>query len=196
MVITPLALDSVSSVGRWSLDQPIVMSTRTGLRVFRPGTDSVPAPLLAGVPLDNPTLSPDGHWVAFEALVGEEQRILARPFPNMDSALIPVSLGRSEDPRWSRDGRTLYYIADFPEGRDVVAAHLRTTPTFEVVTHERVAPFQRGYSWETGGWMFDVAPGGNRFLIVRWRTDPTVLTGLVLVQNFVDEIRQKVEGDQ
>jgi hypothetical protein len=173
------------------------MSTPTGLSAFQPGTDSVPAPILtAGVPHYNPTLSPDGHWAAFAALVGEEQRIFVRPFPNVDSALIPISLAWAEDPRWSRDGRTLYYIASFPEGRDVVAAHLRTTPTFEVVTRERVAPYQRGYSWTTAGWMFDVAPGGNRFLIVRRRIDPTVLTGLVLVQNFVEEIRQKVDGDQ
>jgi hypothetical protein len=191
-----LASDSVD-VGRWSVDQPIVMSTPTGLSVFQPGTDSVPAPILtAGVPHYNQALSPDGHWVAFATLVGEDQRILVRPFPSVDSALIPISLAWAADPRWSRDGRTLYYIAAFPEGRDVVAAHLRTTPTLEVVTRERVAPYQRGYSWETPGWMFDVAPGGNRFLIVRRRTDPTVLTGLVLVQNFVDEIRQKVDGGQ
>jgi Tol biopolymer transport system component len=55
---------------------------------------------------------PDGQWVAYKANGTGRMEIFLRPFiaENPDSAPIyPVSRGGGEEPRWSADGKTLYF---------------------------------------------------------------------------------------
>jgi hypothetical protein len=186
--------DDVRGFGRWSLDQPIVFSTNSGLASMIPGRDSVPVPILEEEAiLDSPTISPDGRWVAFRKVVEGQRQIFVRPFPDADTRLVQVSLGGDpDDPTWSRDGRTLFYSARVPGGKDIIAARVRTTPDFEVLSREPVASFQRGYTWGGSGWLFDAAPAGDRFVVVRYRVDPSVVNGLVLVENFFEELKAKV----
>ena len=180
-------------VGRWSLDQPFIHGTPTGLAVLMPG-DSVPTMILDGQgPHDNPTLSPDGRWVAFSSPVSGEFRLFVRPWPDVGSALHPVSLGEASDPQWSSDSRTLYYVRESGEP-DIIAARLQTTPGFTVVSRDFLMSYQRGGSWRTPGWLFTVAPDEKRVLISRWRLNDAVVTGLVLVENFADELRQTLGG--
>ena len=73
-----------------------------------------------------------------------------------------------------------------------MAARVRTTPDLEVVSRESVVPFHRGFTWSTGGWLFDVAPDEDRFLVVRYRVDWPVVNGLVLVENFSEELKARL----
>jgi hypothetical protein len=126
------------------------------------------------------------------ALVSDESRIFVRPYPDVASALHPISLGDADDPQWSADGKILYYETRLPEGgKDITAAHLRTEPDFEVLSRELFAPFQRGYTWTTGGWLFTVAPDGERALVSRWKDQSVEAGGMVLVQDFAEELRRR-----
>ena len=57
-----------------------------------------------------PRISPDGKWVALPSDESGSVEIVLRPFsPAASGSGTQVSFGDSHDPRWSRDGRELFY---------------------------------------------------------------------------------------
>jgi hypothetical protein len=156
--------------------------------------DSVPQVILDGEgPHENSTLSPDGKWIAFVTQVSGEARVFVRPYPDVESALYPISPGDAQDAQWSADSKSLYYISRVGP-RDIWAARLQTETDFQVLTREMIMPFQRAYGWQTGGWLYTVAPGEERILISRWRFDDPIVTGLVLVENSAIELQEMLVG--
>ena len=64
--------------------------------------------------LANPQFSPDGHWLAFHAILGPTQRqIFLSPYP-ATTDWIPVTDGTGLDRQavWSPDGSLLYYLSE------------------------------------------------------------------------------------
>jgi Tol biopolymer transport system component len=69
-------------------------------------------PFLIGPAVDGelPRLSPDGKWVALPSDESGSVEIVVRPFSLFASGgATQVSFGGGHDPRWSRDGRELFY---------------------------------------------------------------------------------------
>jgi hypothetical protein len=184
------------NLGRWSLDAPVVHGTPEGLAVLVPGKDTVSTLLMEDATArDNPTLSPDGRWVALAYDVTGERKVFVRPYPDVASAQYPVSLGPAEDPQWSRDSRTLYYVADTEEGRDIVAARIETDPEFRVTERDTLFAYQRDATWSTPGWLFGVEPGGNRALVSFWRFgESPEVGGLVLVEDLNRVLEERFGG--
>jgi hypothetical protein len=58
----------------------------------------------------DPELSPDGKWLAYTSNETGLDEVYVSPFP-APSARYRVSATGGQFPRWSRDGRTLYYAA-------------------------------------------------------------------------------------
>ena len=58
----------------------------------------------------NGTFSPDGRWVAFESDQSGRTEIYVRPFP-VRAGEFPVSRDGGRAPRWSTDGRELFFLA-------------------------------------------------------------------------------------
>jgi len=108
-------------------------------------------------------VSPDGDWVAYDSSpVGAfEWSIYIRPYPDPGPE-IRVSEGLGEFPRWSPDGRTVYFTrgrsfnpSGFPEWT-ISAVDLELGPTPSVVRQRDVATVQSDW--------FDLHPDGDRFL--------------------------------
>jgi Tol biopolymer transport system component len=72
--------------------------------------------------------SPDGHWVAFVSDLGGRRDVYVAPFPGPGPMRI-VSPSGGVLPRWSADGRELYYVA--VDGT-VFAAPIRTASGLEI----------------------------------------------------------------
>jgi serine/threonine protein kinase len=53
--------------------------------------------------------SPDGKWIAYRSDESGQPEIYVQPFP-MDGSKWQVSTGIGDSPRWTADGRTLFYI--------------------------------------------------------------------------------------
>ncbi len=131
----------------------------------------------------SPTLSPDGKWLAYMSDESGVPEIYVSPFPNSSSARTIVSQGGGTEPRWSANGRELYYTFG-----DLVAAQVELSPTFGV--RERTMLFdRRGFSRLTGGGSYDVTPDGQHF--VMYRTRSTGRANLVLVLNWAAELGAK-----
>jgi serine/threonine protein kinase len=73
----------------------------------------------------NGQFSPDGNWVAYETNESGRFEIVVQPFP-VASGKWPISTGGGIQPRWSSDGKELYFYA--PDGK-LMAASVTTHGT-------------------------------------------------------------------
>jgi Tol biopolymer transport system component len=114
-----------------------------------------------------PQFSPGGKWLAFTEPGGAG--VVVRPFPG-PGPRIQISNGPAAQPRWSRDGTQLFYIA--PD-KKLMAVH------FNAETGSVGAPrplFQtRIIATSLAGFQYDVAPDG-RFLINSLPSEASPLT--------------------
>ena len=114
-----------------------------------------------------------------------------RPFPDTKVAKRQISSGAGGAvPRWSRDGRELFY-ADIQTG-DVTSVPVVPGTAFATGVPTRLFSFSPYMPAQSTP--FDVSPDGKRFLFSRGvGTGVQKPDELVLVQNFVEELKAKVK---
>ncbi len=130
----------------------------------------------------DPQISPDGRWVAYQSLESGRYEIYVVPYPTANQKF-PISTDGGVLPRWSRNGRELFYWS----ARKMMAVDIQTTPVFRAGVPKML--FEGTYS-PTG---YDVAPDGQRFLRVK---PPAVLQTpadqLIVVVNWLEELRRRM----
>jgi Tol biopolymer transport system component len=103
-----------------------------------------------------PSFSPDGRWLAFTSIETGRREVYAAPFPT-PSAKWQVSTGGGSSPRWSPDGKELYYIA--PNGTVVSASLQQGKDGIQVTSTHPL--------FRTNPQAFDISRDGKRFLIYK-----------------------------
>ena len=138
----------------------------------------------------NGEVSPDGRWLAYQSDESGDDRIYVRPFPDVDSGRFSISAGRAGEPLWSPEGSELFYRS----GDSLMAVPVKTEPAFEAGSPEVL--FTGSYA-VTIGRMYDVAPDGQRFLMVKplETTEGGARNEVVLVQNWFEELKRLVPTD-
>jgi serine/threonine-protein kinase len=137
--------------------------------------------------------SPDGNWLAYDSNESGRSEVYVRPFP-MGGGKWQVSDGGGAYPRWSRDGRRLYYRSD--EGL-MVASVEAADGTFQAGKAKSV--LEGAYRGGTGGLSlagnsfadYDVAPDG-RFVMFPGATEAQrgEHPHLTLVTQWFDDLRR------
>jgi hypothetical protein len=125
------------------------------------GSNSKPVPYAAtSYDERHPALSPDNKWLAYTTNESDTYQIVVQAFPDPTDGKVPVGPGRF--PRWKAKGGELYYIN--ADGW-LVAATVRTTPTFEVLRTTPLfsAPFNPQLT--DLNIPYDVTADGKRFLM-------------------------------
>jgi serine/threonine-protein kinase len=112
--------------------------------------------------------------------------IFVVPFPNTGDAKWLVSVRGGTEPLWSRDGRELFYRNSQGE---MVAVRVQTDPVFSVGPAS-VLFSDAAYRRTSVHRQYDVAPDGERFLMIR-RVGGEAESRLILVQNFFEELRAR-----
>jgi serine/threonine-protein kinase len=139
-------------------------------------------------------ISPDGSWLAYESDETGQLEIYVRPFPQVESGKWKVSTGGGIQPLWARSGRELFYrgLDGTVMGAQVqtVSGRLYSSPPTTLV---RTRHFAEGMFYCR---TYDVAPDGNRFLMIQERSDSSGASGpaIVVVQNWVEEVKRLVPG--
>jgi Tol biopolymer transport system component len=114
---------------------------------------------------DQGQFSPDGRWVAYTTNESGQSEIYVVPFPPAaGGGKWMVSRGGGVMPRWRRNGKELFYIA--PDS-NMMAVEVNTGAIFQSGTPH--ALFQSDIidtGIRTGPLSWDIAPDGNRFLII------------------------------
>ncbi|HTY07165.1 MAG TPA: protein kinase [Gemmatimonadales bacterium] len=128
----------------------------------QPGRDSTPVDLVA-TPFTElqPALSRDGHWLAYTSNESGNLEVYVRPFPNTNGGRWQVSNGGGIEPRWSADGREIYYLDPSPR---MMAARVALGPTFAVTQTTSLFTVSPSlFILDQFHQAYDVSPDGSTF---------------------------------
>ncbi len=131
-----------------------------------------------------PRFSPDGRFVVYRSDKSGRNEIYVRSFPDGANDW-QVSTKGSVQPRWSHNGKELFYV----EGDTLVAAAFSTRSTF--TTAATTPLFQHAW-FGSGHRNYDVSADGRRFVVVETlepvEADPPSIR---VVQNWFSEFKDR-----
>ncbi len=161
-------------------------------------------PLLADKKFNegDPQVSPDGQWLAYHSDESGQFQVYVSSFPQVDKGKWQVSLDGGISPRWSPDGRKLYYQRE----NSVIAVDVEMEPVFNPGNEEIL--FEGNYltlqpNTQFSSVLWDVHPDGNKFLMMKEerRTGDESTTEeseaanprkIIIVTNWDEEFKQRV----
>lgn len=160
---------------------------------MRPGVDSVPVPLVASPTFDEaaPALSPDGRWLAYESNETGRVEVYIRPFPNVQAGKWQVSIDGGVAPLWARNGRELFYVNG---NREMMVTPVAPGPSLRL--GERRALFRlrdQLYLADHENYTpYDIGPDSRFIMARRVRSEPGQVAPLIVVENWFEELKQKL----
>ena len=108
----------------------------------------------------HPQASPDGRWLAYGSDRTGQFEVYVQPLVG-DGPRVQVSTEGGDSPRWSPDGRTLYYVV----GAAIVAATRAPGSGFEIASRKTAAEAGAiDLNGTNTNW--DIHPNGREFLYV------------------------------
>jgi serine/threonine-protein kinase len=142
----------------------------------------------------NGSISPDGRWIAYQSNQSGDWEIYVQPFADKNGARSTVSTNGGMQPRWSPDGRELFYLSRRSEMMRVpVGTGAVWSPgTPEILFDAR--PYFLGSILGRPYFMYDVAKDG-RFLLekpVAGSKTRDTTANLVVIQNWTSELQRLV----
>ena len=130
--------------------------------------------------VNNPIVSPDGHYVSFTANENGTSEIYVRPFPSGTGGQWRISTEGGQHARWSGDGRTIFYLST--DLATIHAVHVNPGPPFTVGSSEVVATIpQLGEAW-------DVDRRSGRMVLTQ--AVGTAGARIIVLMNWLDEFRR------
>jgi len=130
-----------------------------------------------------PALSPDGQWIAYSSDQTGRCEVYVQRFPDLGDRR-PISTNGGAAAIWSPDGHTLFYR----EGTRMMSVSINYEPRFSAGTPELVfdglpgaACFARNY---------DISADGQRFLVVKPADSTEASIKLIIVFNWIEELKR------
>jgi Tol biopolymer transport system component len=137
-----------------------------------------------------PAFSPDGRWLAYRSDESGSFEVYVRPFPGPGGKW-QVSTGGGLYPKWSRNGKELFYRTQ--DSKIMVVTYTASSDSFHADKPQLWSPGQftdRGL----GLYNFDLHPDGKRFAVLKAPVTEQVPTvnKVSFIFNFFDELRRKL----
>jgi Tol biopolymer transport system component len=183
--ITALRSDEMTAE-QW-LDDTLLLFTassperRRDILFMRPDSGSAPVPYLQSPENEfEPRVSPDRRLLAYTSTEGGgDLTVWLRDFPTPAGRWV-VSRGLSRAPRWSPDGRYLYYWRPSPQLDSLFRVRVDRTPSVVVGAPEFVVALD-----VDGVWNWDLHPDGKRFVYTAPVQAPVAGGGAAAVRYFI-----------
>jgi len=137
-----------------------------------------------------PAFSPDGRWLAYGSNESGTFELFVRPFPGPGGKW-QVSTGGGNYPRWSRNGKELFYRT--ADSKIMVTTYAASGDSFRADKPQLWSP---GQFADLGNYFytFDLHPDGKRFAVLKAPgTEQNAAVNKVgFIFNFFDELRAKL----
>ena len=136
---------------------------------------------------DNPVISHDSRWIAYETDESGEFQIYVQPFPDLEAGRWRISEDGGRHPLWNPQGGELFYR----NGDEMMMVTYRTEPSFSFSSSEIL--FERPYHQIAASRRHDIAPDGQRFLMLKPMeegVETAARTEIIVVDNFFDELKR------
>ena len=140
----------------------------------------------------HPTFSPDGRWLAYVSDESGRWEVSVQPYPG-PGAVTPISTDGGFEPVWSPDGREIYYRRE--SGAQVMAVSFVPDEAPPRVGKPRLlfeGPYRGGQRY---GRSYDLAPDGERFLMIQEGEPPSPPPQYNIVLNWFQELKRLVPTD-
>jgi eukaryotic-like serine/threonine-protein kinase len=181
--LTLVTIDDAASGGR-------------GLYTMPPTPNAQPKPYLASPwPEQEAVLSPDGKFAAFQAREKDAWQVWMRDFPTPRGEWL-VSPAAGQHPRWSPDGRYIYYWRAGNPLDTLKRVAVTRMPSVVLKPPEVVATINA-----EGIQNWDLAPDGKRFILVEAASPPRTAAGnsaaavrYLIFTNWFPTLRAMVEA--
>jgi Tol biopolymer transport system component len=171
----------------WSRDGKFIAFLRSPINAYNKRSlwiaptfgDKKPHRLLevAGT-ISEAVFSPDGKWLAYHSDENGRREVNVVPFPEANRK-IAISSGGGNTPRWSPDGKALFYLTN--DGTLMSASLLAGKNGLQVGETQAL--------FKTSRMLYDVAPDGKRFLLYKEAEDqPT--SSITLISNWSKAIEK------
>jgi dipeptidyl aminopeptidase/acylaminoacyl peptidase len=130
--------------------------------------------------------SPDGKWVAYVSTESGRPEVYVRAFPGPGGGKWQISNEGGTQPAWPKGANEIFYR----NGERMMTVPVQTQPTFQPGAPRQL--FTGRYLTFTGPFRsYDVAPGGQRFLMVRDKEATLTASRAVVVLNWARELVQR-----
>jgi hypothetical protein len=148
----------------------------------------------------NPEISPDGRWLAYQSDKSSSFEVYVSPFPDVNGGLWQVSNAGGSRPKWSADGRELFFL----DGKNLLtavsvaaqgAAFTFGNPRRLLDTAYLLGSSTRGFDLRA----YDVSADGQRFLMIKESaSDGTaaVPVAMNVVLNWQEELKTRVQPER
>jgi eukaryotic-like serine/threonine-protein kinase len=127
----------------------------------------------------NPSLSPDGRWLAYVSNESGRDEVYVTSFPGSGTR-VQVSRDGGTSPRWAHGGTELFYRSS---DNQLMAMDVVTSPALAIARRRALFPVD-AYSFDRQYRTYDVSPDGGRFLFIK----PPPSLGLEVVANWGAEV--------
>jgi len=147
----------------------------------------------------NPTVSPDGRFMAYESLEGGRAQIFVTTFPDLNGGRWQISTDGGIKPAWSSDGKELFYERT-PVGvpaSELYVVTIATTPAFSHTNPVKLFDLRIILN-QAGSRSWDVSRDARRFIAIKGEaTTAAQVAGadrpsFVFIVNFAEELRLKL----
>jgi serine/threonine-protein kinase len=139
----------------------------------------------------NGSVSPDGHWLAYEANDSGRVEVYVRPFPDVSSGHWQVSTDGGTRPIWTRSGQELVYASSTGA---LMRVNVARGPSWAATTPTQVV--KEGYYTIPQWWglSYDISADGQRFLMLKegGADGTSAPASIIVVQHWVEELKRLV----
>jgi Tol biopolymer transport system component len=176
---------SISADGETLAFQRVTASTSSDVYVVNLRGDPKPRAVVNTPAFEGGAdFSPDGRWLAYASDESGQMQVYLRPFPGPDRKS-PVSTQGGSSPRWSKDGKELFYRS----GNRMMAVEVATD--HELTLSRPQVLFEQRYAFgrTVTGANYDVAADSQRFVMVKEEAGAGRFN---LVLNWTEELKRLV----
>jgi hypothetical protein len=174
----PILIDSVTPDGSALLVTLSGLASRNDIYRVSLSGDRAARPFIATPDAeDRGMISPDGQWIAYTGEYETGAQVYAQKYPD-HGGRFQVSRDGGFAPRWSRDGRELFYIRN----DEIFAVPIRHEPAFAPGEPRLVFKIERPITRDLQD-IFDVSPDGKRFIVLSRQKDENQSPRLHIVLN-------------